>query len=86
MDNELAHQLEIISAGPLCAPFARRVAVQLKSVQRNLDADAQRRLEAQLARILQQQLGAEEGDASPDLADTLFEVVLRLAPDDGTRH
>lgn len=78
----------MVSVGPLCAPFARRVAVELASVRRHLDSEACERLESDVARLLQRQLAAAGGamPASGDLADALFEIVLRLAPDDGLRH
>jgi len=76
------------AAGPLCVPFARRVAAVLRSVQRRLDPPAQARLEADVALLLQRQLAAGGGEVpiGDDLGDTLFEIMLRLAPDDGMRH
>ena len=91
MENQLVHQLEMLSAGRLCVPFARRVAMDLAEIRRGLDDAACERLEAAAARILGRQLAAAEGireaaGGQTDLADALFEIVLRLAPDDGTRH
>ena len=88
MDNQLVRQLEMVSAGPLCAPFVRRVAAELAWVESYLDKDAQERLETDVARLLQRQMAASSmaPDGSGGLADTLLEIALRLAPDDGMRH
>jgi len=91
MENQLVHQLEMISTGSLCVPFARRVAADLAGLRERLGEEASERLETAAARILSRQLAAagsvrKVAGGQEDLADALFEIVLRLAPDDGTRH
>ncbi len=82
----------MLSSEPSCGPFTQRVAADLAGIRRSFRGEARVRLEAAAARILGRQLAlAGDGFGSGteergSLADTLYEIVLRLAPDDGTRH
>jgi len=88
MEDRLVHQLEMLSSEPSCGLFIQRVAADLASIRRDFHGEARARLECAAARILGRQLAVADGGFGErgDLADTLYEIVLRLAPDDGMRH
>jgi hypothetical protein len=93
MEHELERRLELLSAEPLWAPLAQRVAEDLAGIRCRFRGEARERLERTAAGVLARQLSMAAGSErlettdDEDLAAVLYEILLRLLPDEGaTRH